>query len=310
MTCLAVDASQGLRHGRESTKWNNFENLDPYEWEATEQQWEHDKTTLGGQEEVDQDQEDGDDEDVLLAEDAWLMEDEYHMEPTRLQAPVEISNSLDQEEDLSSTHATFRLRGGYEEDLKSDPFIVKFPGTAGASSMNNENADTYQENAPAGNPFAPFLSKLDWEVARWAKLRGPGSTAFSELMGIEGVSDVPLMKYSKRTHHASMFEQKIPEKLGLSFKNTRELNAIIDKKLSGRPRFQRHMVRVGSETCEVFYRDIVECIRSLFGDQTFTPYLHFAPEKHYTDDTKDSRMYHDMHTGKWWWATQVSDSSV
>ena len=63
---------------------------------------------------------------------------------------------------------------------------------------------------------------------------------------------------------------------------------------------------IGSESCEVFYRDIVECIRSLFGDPNFTPYLHFAPEKHYTDDTKDTRMYHDMYTGKWWWATQVS----
>ena len=103
-----------------------------------------------------------------------------------------------------------------------------------------------------------------------------------------------------------MFEQKIPEKLGLSFKNTRELNMVIDEKLAGCPRFQRHMVKVGSETCEVFYRDIVECIRSLFGDPTFTPYLRFAPEKHYTDDMKDTRMYHDMHTGKWWWATQVS----
>ena len=63
---------------------------------------------------------------------------------------------------------------------------------------------------------------------------------------------------------------------------------------------------VGSEVCEVYYRDVMECIKSLFGDPAFTPYLHFAPEKHYTDDTEDTRMYHDMHTGKWWWSTQVS----
>jgi hypothetical protein len=86
----------------------------------------------------------------------------------------------------------------------------------------------------------------------------------------------------------------------------RELNGIIDKKLPGRPHFQRHTVMVGSEVCEVFYRDVIECVRSLFGDPNFTPYLHFAPEKHYTEDTKDTQMYHDMHTGKWWWATQVS----
>ena len=120
------------------------------------------------------------------------MEDEYRLEPTRPPAPTEISVNPDQEEDLPANHATFRLRGGHEEDLIGDPFVVKFPGMAGASSTNTGNVDTHQDNAPAGNPFAPFLSKLDWEVARWAKLRGPGSTAFSELMAIEGVSRVPL----------------------------------------------------------------------------------------------------------------------
>jgi hypothetical protein len=37
------------------------------------------------------------------------------------------------------------------------------------------------------NTWSPFLSRLDWEVARWAKLRGPSSTAFSELLAIDGV---------------------------------------------------------------------------------------------------------------------------
>jgi hypothetical protein len=29
---------------------------------------------------------------------------------------------------------------------------------------------------------------MDWKVAHWAKLRGPGSTAFSDLLNIDGVS--------------------------------------------------------------------------------------------------------------------------
>ncbi|KAF8824578.1 hypothetical protein HHX47_DHR8000471 [Lentinula edodes] len=37
------------------------------------------------------------------------------------------------------------------------------------------------------NPWAPFQSRTDWEVARWAKMRGPSSTAFSELLEIDGV---------------------------------------------------------------------------------------------------------------------------
>ena len=38
------------------------------------------------------------------------------------------------------------------------------------------------------NIFAPFPSQLDWEVARWAKICGPGSNLFTELMAIDGVS--------------------------------------------------------------------------------------------------------------------------
>jgi len=37
------------------------------------------------------------------------------------------------------------------------------------------------------NPWAPFQSKLDWEVAKWAKMRGAGSNAFTELLAIDGV---------------------------------------------------------------------------------------------------------------------------
>lgn len=37
------------------------------------------------------------------------------------------------------------------------------------------------------NIWAPFTSKTDWEMACWAKMHGSGSTAFSELLLIDGV---------------------------------------------------------------------------------------------------------------------------
>ena len=100
-------------------------------------------------------------------------------------------------------------------------------------------------------------------------------------------------------------KKKVHERLGLSFKNTTELNKIIDETLPGRPRFNRHELVIGNEVCEVYFRDVIECIKALFNDPSFAPYLVFAPEKHYTDETKTMRMYHDMHTGRWWWSTQV-----
>lgn len=154
------------------------------------------------------------------------------------------------------------------------------------------------------NPYAPFASQLDWEIAKWAKLRGPGSTAFGELMAIPGVrtslSSVELLVQWP----SNAFQ--VHEKLQLSFKGPQELNQIIDNELPGRPPFQRHEVLVEGETCDVYYRDIIACIRALFGDPDFASVLKFRPEKHYIDEKKEERMYHDIQTARWWWCMQVS----
>ena len=131
---------------------------------------------------------DGDDDDVK--DDAWFI-DEGRPEPPRL--PVNLETRLDpnQEAESPEKRQVFRLRGGFEEALKNEPAVVKFPGLAGYSRVANEDVEMRDAAADThNNPFTPFTSKLEWEVAKWAKLRGPGSTACSELLGIEGVSDL------------------------------------------------------------------------------------------------------------------------
>ncbi|KAG1719407.1 hypothetical protein EDD22DRAFT_963253 [Suillus occidentalis] len=133
------------------------------------------------------------------------------------------------------------------------------------------------------NVYHPFASKMEWEVARWAKLRGLSSTALSDLLAIEGIS----------------------ERLSLSFKNANELNAIVDHGLpTGHPKFKREQIVVAGEAFDIYYRDVIECVKSLYGDPDFAKYLAFAPERHYSDEDETIRLFHDMHTGKWWWDTQ------
>ncbi|KAG1770180.1 hypothetical protein EDD22DRAFT_977203 [Suillus occidentalis] len=143
----------------------------------------------------------------------------------------------------------------------------------------------------AGNPnniYAPFTSQMDWDVAKWAKLCGPSSTAFMELLAIDGLS----------------------ERLDLSFKNSKELNKICDKDLPGQPKFKCEQIIVAGEAFDVFYRDIVECIRSLYIDPDFADFLIFKPQCHYADEDQTVRLFHDMHTGQWWWDTQVSATII
>ena len=92
----------------------------------------------------------------------------------------------------------------------------------------------------------------------------------------------------------------------MSYKTSQQLDQLIDALPSKRPQFRRHEIVVGDEAFEVFAREIMECLAALWGDPEFAPILVVVPERHYADADKTTRIYFDLHTGKWWWATQVS----
>lgn len=71
---------------------------------------------------------------------------------------------------------------------------------------------------------------------------------------------------------------KIVDTLGLSYCSVKQMNDIIDMKISGRPPFLCKELVIGHERLEFYYRDVIECIRSLYGDPEFTRELAFAPE--------------------------------
>ncbi|KAI0072632.1 hypothetical protein K474DRAFT_1726506 [Panus rudis PR-1116 ss-1] len=158
------------------------------------------------------------------------------------------------------------------------------PGQKDSSNTTYSTALRAEESAPHPNPFSPFASKIDWEVARWAKCHGIGSNAMTDLLSIEGFVD----------------------QLGLSYSNSRELHAIIDKEIPAeRPRFECRKIRVEGITVELYLRDAMECVRALYGDPQFAPHLIYAPEQHFLDEEQTDRVWHDMHTGNWWWMAQV-----
>ena len=107
------------------------------------------------------------------------------------------------------------------------------------------------------------------------------------------------------TYHAANVSWKLAETLGLSYRNTREMNNIIDNNLPGPPPFQCKELDVGKEHLQFFCRDTLQCIRSLYGDPDFMQHLVFAPERHYTNDERTCRVVNEMHTGDWWWSVQV-----
>ncbi|KAI0039282.1 hypothetical protein FA95DRAFT_1504372 [Auriscalpium vulgare] len=174
-----------------------------------------------------------------------------------------------------------------DQTLWVDPYVVAFPGGMAGAPVGQDAHSGYNEYGQdlaqdQGNEYHPFPNKMAWEIARWAKLRGPTSTALTDLLTIEGVADA----------------------LNLPFKNANELNSIIDHQLPRRPTFKHDRIEVGGEKFDFYYRDALECIKALYGDPEFAPYMTFAPERHYSDQDQTIRVYNQMNTGKWWWRVQ------
>jgi hypothetical protein len=92
------------------------------------------------------------------------------------------------------------VRWAAEEEFRKTPVVGGFPSTEAGAPIANVRADAkadpryesyhtcLKDRSDRNNLCAPFSSQLDWEVAQWAKLCGPSSTAFTELLKIDGVS--------------------------------------------------------------------------------------------------------------------------
>lgn len=116
-----------------------------------------------------------------------------HPEPQDIEmdAPLNQDEAVNTEVNQVAREAEKYLIG---EGLGIKPKVTvrysdKYPNAqAGQPLSQREDTDARYTAAIGSGDWAPFCSKIDWEIVRWAKLHGPGSTAFSELLAIDGVS--------------------------------------------------------------------------------------------------------------------------
>jgi hypothetical protein len=106
-------------------------------------------------------------------------------EPSPSPSPISIDEPTF---DDSTTCATA------EDSLYHPAKIEYFQGRAGEALPETATTEFEAYDLELGtgsisskNPYHPFQTRIDWEVTKWAKLRGPSSTAFTELLAIDGV---------------------------------------------------------------------------------------------------------------------------
>ena len=117
-------------------------------------------------------------------------------EPERPGAQASVQTE-DPQQDGDHDELTNRIHHSQADTHIPDScFVVRYSDKhpdhqAGAPIKKTQSADVNYCTAldNSSNPWAPFLSQVDWEIAKWAKLRGAGSTSFSDLLAIEGVSN-------------------------------------------------------------------------------------------------------------------------
>lgn len=112
------------------------------------------------------------------------------------------SDSMEGEAEHEHNRALSKGREAVERSLRQQVVVNHFPLPAAGAQVRNPDSCRPQYSQSLhehtmNSPYSPFASRLDWEVARWAKLRGPGSTAVSELLEIDGVRG-ELMTYCKK----------------------------------------------------------------------------------------------------------------
>jgi hypothetical protein len=250
------------------------------------------------------------DEDVIM--DANIYE-----ALSRSQDPVLASNSVAQAPSAESQppllspseqpnvpdHPDYGIAADCEAStLIVDPFPSRDAGAPITDSLSSHLDPGSTQELLRHNIWAPFRSQCDWEFAHWAKTHGTTSSAVNELLAIPEVH-IPEILLFQSTYTL----YKLVEKIGLSYCNVKGLNKIIDQELPGRPTFKCMDIEVGEQTHDLYYREIIPCIRSLYGDPEFLDDLVFAPERHYTDADRTCRVFSEMHTGNWWWSVQVRE---
>ncbi|KAG8701271.1 hypothetical protein FRC08_004189 [Ceratobasidium sp. 394] len=82
----------------------------------------------------------------------------------------------------------------------------------------------------------------------------------------------------------------------------------IDKLPRG-PAWEAEVLTVGEGRHErehvLYKRAVIDVIRDLIGNPAFKDIMCYAPEQHWTNGARQSRVYGEMWTGNWWWRRQV-----
>ena len=128
--------------------------------------------------------------DRLDADALDVLQRDFHPPPTTSSRPE--LDSSDSALSSAPPPESVTVRPDASHSTGSDVVIDHFPfGQPGAPVPGMQRGPSIYEttrDSLGDSLWAPFKSQCDWEFACWAKMRGPTSTAVTELLAIPEVS--------------------------------------------------------------------------------------------------------------------------
>ncbi len=102
--------------------------------------------------------------------------------------PTEREDQSEEDQREMGDHADLTPPQGVST-LVVDKFPFGSPGVPISDRPQGSPASAHESRHATSmdSPWAPFKSELDWITARWAKMRGPSSTAMTQLLAMPGV---------------------------------------------------------------------------------------------------------------------------
>lgn len=211
---------------------------------------------------------------------------EYLAEPDVLEeAPPTGFNQSDYESDSSGSEPEHASDG--EED----------PAASASSSNPSSKAEAYNNaGRPIGNvprkqqyeeglladPWRPFHTLDDFKLANWFITSKVPRSRIDEYFAI-GLSKSPTPCF------------KSAYKLDQYIKALDPYQHLLE--------WNEGTYSDDGHSSTFFYRDIVQCVEYLLAQPAYREEVVYAPVQEYND--AGERLYSEMHTGDWWWETQV-----
>ncbi|PPQ82936.1 hypothetical protein CVT26_004943 [Gymnopilus dilepis] len=235
------------------------------------------------------------DDDLAMDIDDQAAPQEYANHPA-VEAISATTPSAEGNLPLPSRRATVEDVEDEDDPRNRARYVEDWPGNAGTikgTGLGVFEAHQRERQRDGREPWYPFESKEEWELAKWIMSSGISQAKTNDFLKLSSVRK----GINPAFHNSRSFYQRIdalPEGPEWTCSPLRIVGDRLDE--NGNP---------WTEDVDLWHRDPIACIKELIANPAFKDAMAYAPYRVFRDAEAMNREYSEMWTGEWWWRLQA-----